>query len=325
MTKLTIQQIADIAGVNKATVSRVLNGNMNVSQKTQEKVEKVIREHNYVPNTIARGLAFNKTFTMGFCHDYTDKRAFANPFFYKMLQGIENVVYRNDYLFLMMSHPTGQQKKSMFERMVSEQRVDGIILPSTLLNDSSFQLLTANRMPFVVLGEKEFAHRNVHWVDVDNVQAAESLTERLIGLGHRRIWIFADRASIERDKFIQDRIAGYSNVMAGHGLPSFVVSRLESLLTKESGINDNSLLPDAVICCTHDQLFSILDEEKKEGSPAEFELATFDDNPLFQYLSKTVHYISIDLEQMGEQAATLLFKKINQEEDIPDMIRIPTS
>ncbi|HEY0826605.1 MAG TPA: LacI family DNA-binding transcriptional regulator [Bacilli bacterium] len=313
--KLTIQQIAEIAGVNKATVSRVLNGNTTISRKTREKVEQLIKEYNYVPNSMARGLAFNKTFTVGFCHDYTDKRAFANLFFYKVLQGIENVIYRNDYLFLMMSHHAREQGKSMFERVVSEHRVDGIILPSSLCNEANYELLEKHRMPFVILGEKEFELRSVRWVDVDNQQAATVLTERLIELGHRRIGIYADQEAVKRDKFIADRIKGYTRMMNKSGLPAFVATEMEDLYAHA---------PEAVICCTHDQLFGLLDDAKAEVSLNRAALATFDDNPLFQYLKTPVHYISIDLEKMGEQAALLLFSMIYQEADIPNFVQIPT-
>lgn len=312
--KITIQKIAELAGVNKATVSRVLNGSATISQKTKEKVERIIKEYNYTPNTIARGLAVNKTFTVGFCHDYKDKRAFANHFFYKMLQGIENVIYDNDYLFLMMSRHEREDGTSMFERVVKERRVDGVILPSSLYNEANYRLLKEHRMPFVVLGEREFGHSDVRWVDVDNRQAAQLLTERLYENGYRRIHLYTDQEAIARDKFIADRIDGYTRTMEKLGLPAFVATSVGELQARGT---------EAVICCTHEQLFELL-KETADGLPLpDAELGTFDENPMFQYFKRTVHYVSIDLEKMGEQAAHLLLSIINQKEDVPHFIQIP--
>ncbi len=318
-TKITIQQIAELAGVNKATVSRVINGSATISDKTKEKIEKIIKEYNYVPNTLARGLASNKTFTIGFCHDYTDKRAFANLFFYKVLQGIENVVYRNDYMFLMMSHHAREHGKSMFERVVSERKVDGLLIPSALLTEENHQLLIKHQIPFVVLGEEDFSKPDIRWVDVDNQQAANVLTSHLAELGYRRIAIYYDKAAAARDRFIQHRIKGYSGTLSGLNLPHIVETDPEALY---------ACSPDAIICCTHEQLFGLLDENKDVSAPraaSGIALATFDDSPLFQYLRRPIHYVSIDLERMGEEAAALLFSVIHQAADIPDHLLIPTS
>lgn len=328
MSKITIQQIADLAGVNKATVSRVLNGNANISEKTRIKIEKIMKENNYVPNSIARGLAFNKTFTIGFCVDYTDKKAFANPFFYKVLQGIEEVIYDNEYLFLMMSDHDKKGGKSTFERIVMEHRVDGLLIPNTLLNQSNYDLLIKHQMPFVTLGEKMLEAEGVRWVDVDNVQAAHILTEKLISQGLERIMIYTGERGMIRDKFIADRVRGYSMAMKHRGFAVDIIEQAEVLKTlyhTKGGETDRGPDANAVICCTHDLLFEMLDWENGNPVLENISLATFDDYPVFKYLKQPVHYVEIDLETMGRQAAALLFTLINKEKNPPESIRIPTS
>ncbi len=316
MSKITIQQIAKLAGVNKATVSRVLNKSASISEKTRLKIETIMKENNYIPNSIARGLAFNKTFTVGFCFDYTDKQAFSNPFFYKVLQGVEEVIYDNDYLFLMMSDHDKKNEKSTFERIVTEHRVDGIIMPNSLLNEMNYNLLISHNMPFVVIGENILVKEGIRWVDVDNTHAAQILTEKLISLGHRNIVIFAEAAAIQRDKFIVDRLEGYKKAIQQHGM-------IPRIIDGQDQLNDQ-LLPDAVICCSHEQLFEILEWERDNPDLAEIGLATFDDSPMFRHMRHPVHFVEIDLEMMGKQSAELLFKLINNEVNVPESIRIPT-
>ncbi|WP_040952239.1 LacI family DNA-binding transcriptional regulator [Gorillibacterium massiliense] len=327
--KITIQQIADLAGVNKATVSRVLNGNTNISEKTRQKIESIMKEHDYVPNTNARGLAFNKTFTIGFCFDYTDKKAFANPFFYKVMSGIEDAVYGNDYLFLMMSDHNKGKGKSTFERVVAEHRVDGVLIPDTLLTPDNYRLLMHHGMPFVVIGETMLPEVGIHWVDVDNSLAGQLLTETLIAQGYRNISLYADAESLKRDKFIADRIQGYRRAMDAHGMSPRIFADAGSFrkAVRSDGSSAERLAgrADALICCTNDQLFDVLDPDNGGPLAADIGLATFDDLSMHRYLKRNVHYVVIDLEQMGHKAAELLFSLVNKAANIPDLIRIPTT
>lgn len=327
MEKLTIQQIADLAGVNKATVSRVLNGSSSISEKTRQKVEKIMKQYNYVPNSIARGLAFKKTFTVGFCFDYTDKRAYANPFFYKVLQGIEEIVYQNDHLFLMMSDHRLKKSKSTFERVVVDHRVDGLIIPNTLLNEQNYNLLLKHKMPYVVSGENMLPKEGVPWVDIDNVQAGRILTEHLIDLGCRHILIYADKSAAERDKFIADRLKGYSEAISKAGLEVNVIHSPEDLkAVNQEGDGRSEYLPkpDALICCTHEQLFEVLDWELGHSVLSQLALATFDNFPISRYMKYPIHFVEIDLEMMGKQAAQMLFALMNKEESVVRSISIQT-
>lgn len=328
MSKVTIQQIADLAGVNKATVSRVINGNRNISEKTREKVEAIMKQHNYVPNSIARGLAFNKTFTVGFYSDYTDKRAYANPYFYKVLQGIEEIVYDHDHMFLMMSDHGNKKSRSTFENVVSQHRVDGLIIPNTLLNEQNYELLMQHKMPFVVTGENMLSKEGIPWVDIDNVQAGQILTEHLIGLGCRSIMIYAGGTAVERDKFLADRLKGYTETMRRNDLDISIIQHADILKTLTTDLSHNgsssTTPPDALICCTHEQLFEILDWERGNPLLSELSLATFDNFPMSKYMTHPVHFVDIDLEMMGKQAARMLFSLMNHEQDIPKSISIHT-
>jgi len=318
LPKLTIQQIAELAGVNKATVSRVLNGNAKISEKTRRKVEAIMKEYNYVPNSMARGLAFNRTFMVGFCLDYTDRQSYANPFFYKVLQGIEDVVYSRDYQFLMMS-AHHEVRGSAFERVVAEHRVDGLILPGTLLTDRNYQLLTEHDMPFVLTGGNRLGKENVHWVDIDNVQAGRILTEHLIGMGHRQIVLFATEETINRDKFILDRLQGYREAMLAHGLSPQIIRRADELASLDAPEEVH-----AIMMTTQDRLLEFLDWEQHNPLHDAVNLATFDQIPMARYLKFPFHSVEVDLEMMGKEAANMLFRLMEKEDSVPNFVSIKT-
>lgn len=321
MSKLTIQQIAELAGVNKATVSRVINGSTKISEKTRKKVEAIMKQYNYVPNSMARGLAFNRTFMVGFCVDYTDRKSYANPFFYKVLQGIEEVVYARDYQFLMMSDHNFDRRDSAFERMVAEHRVDGLILPGTLLTERNYQLLVEHDMPFVVTGGHALGKGNVHWVDIDNRQAGQILTEHLIRLGYRRIVLFATEASVKRDKFVADRIHGYRDTMLNHRLDPRIIHRVEQL---EACGGPGADPVQAVIVTSQERLIDVLDWGHRHPVDPAVALATFDRVPMARYLKFPIHFVEVDLEMMGREAAKMLFALMDKEEDVPPFVSIQT-
>ncbi|MNR23385.1 hypothetical protein D3C85_1404030 [compost metagenome] len=101
---------------------------------------------------------------------------------------------------------------------------------------------------------------------------------------------------------------------------------LAALKAFEGGeAGDSGQNPEAVICCTHELLFEMLDWEHGNPMLKEISLATFDNYPMFRHLKHPVHYVEIDLEMMGKQAAGLLFSLINKEPDPAQSIHIPTS
>ncbi len=312
LSRLTIKEIAELAGVNKATVSRVLNGSVSISEKTRNKIMEIVREHNYVPNTAARALASSRTYTVGFCFDYTNRQAYANPFFNEVLRGIEEEIYANDYLFLMTSvHDIDRSETTTFQKIVRERRVDGVLIPESLLTEEHYRFLTDQAMPFVVLGES--SREGVRWVDVDNAQAAEALTERLIGKGCKDIVLLASPEQGELDIYVANRIRGYTAAMRKHRFPARIA--------EPDRIGQEDALPDALIASSQEKLYEWLEAEKTashQGIP----VAAFDDHPLYRHLPTPVESIALQLERMGTEAAKLLLQVIDGSEDAPSHVNV---
>jgi len=312
LSRLTIKEIAEIAGVNKATVSRVLNGSVSISEKTRNKIMEIVREHNYVPNTTARALASSRTYTVGFCFDYTNRQAYANPFFNEVLRGIEEEIYANDYLFLLMSvHDIDKSETTTFQKIVREHRVDGVLIPESLLTEEHYRFLIDHVMPFVVIGESP--REGVRWVDVDNVQAAEAMTERLIGKGCKDIVLLASPENEQRDIYVANRIKGYTAAMKRHGLPTRIV--------EPNQLSQEDALPHALIASSQGKLYEWLETEKTPLQQA-IPVAAFDDHPLYRHLPTPVESISLQLERMGTEAAKLLLQVMDGSEDAPSHIKV---
>ncbi|MCL2342502.1 MAG: LacI family transcriptional regulator, partial [Firmicutes bacterium] len=108
----TIKEIAQKAGVATSTVSRVLNNSTLISEETRERVLRVMREQNYIPNSMARGLSSQRTYAVALLVNIEDSQAFNNPFFYEIMHGIETVVYQHE-----LSLVIANQQKSGDDRL----------------------------------------------------------------------------------------------------------------------------------------------------------------------------------------------------------------
>lgn len=311
----------------------MLNGNTNISERTRDKVMEIVKRYNYVPNALAKGLASNRTFTVGFCYDYTEKQAVSNPFFQTVLQGVEDVVYARDFLFLMMSMQRDQLEASSFAKVVTERRVDGVLIPTQLFTEAAHALLRQEGMPFVVVGEPMIAQPDVFWVDIDNVQAAEVLTRRLIAAGSGSVRIVYDEADRAKDKFVLDRIEGYRRAMTAAGLQPETAT-LDRLGGPSDSLGDPGLGPgpdpgdgaekQALIFSTESLLMDWLEAADAQQMPARpVRLATFDRSPYHRYMKYAIESIEIELETMGFEAANMLFALIDKTELAQPYIKIP--
>lgn len=178
---VTIKDIAKIANVSYATVSRALSGHSEVSEKTRTKVKNIAQELGYKPNALARGLVTKSSKTFGFVlPDIT------NPFFPDIAQGIDDCANANDYqLFLCNSNWEFEREKKQLEALC-RNRVDGIIIHSVAEDLSVIHDIIPSDIPIVFCGMKPQAE-NSNYVMLDDYNAGALAAEYIIGLGHRRI------------------------------------------------------------------------------------------------------------------------------------------
>src|SRR5690625_2112282 len=134
MRKITIKEVAALAGVSKTTVSRVLNESNLVTQQTKLKVQRAIVELNYKPSTIAKGLRSNQTKTIGVI-----VTNILNPFFTNIVRGIEDVAKQSNYNIILCNSDEQSEKEATYLEMLISKKVDGLIIASTgTMNDYTF-------------------------------------------------------------------------------------------------------------------------------------------------------------------------------------------
>lgn len=179
---MNIGEIARRAGVSRSTVSYALSGKRPVSPVTRKRIQDVIDELGYVPNASARALAEGRTRTIGLVIPPASKRLT-----HMQLDFVASVVDAAAQVDLdVLLSPSGGDHDQSFERLVSENRVDGVILMEIRLEDARVSRLRESRMPFVGIGHPAQDQR-MCWVDVDYASLINHCVQHLADLGHQHI------------------------------------------------------------------------------------------------------------------------------------------
>lgn len=181
---VTIEMVAEAAGVSLSTVSRILNGTAVVSQAKKQAVDQAIAQLGFVPNPVARGLAGGRTLSIGVITQAID-----SPFYGVALRGIEDELDPVGYSPLFVSGHWNAQHEARCMEVLRSRRVDGLIVLTGRLPDAALTAC-ARQLPVVVTGRNLVAP-GLFSLNFDNVEGARLATQHLTDLGHRRIAFIA--------------------------------------------------------------------------------------------------------------------------------------
>ena len=162
----TIEHVAQLAEVSKATVSRVLNDSPKVTEKTREKVMKSIKESGYYPSAMARRLTTNKAETIGLIIPSPQDKTFGNPFYTEILRGFTHQAKIEGYDLLLFIN----EYQFNYSRLFHDRRVDGLLLVGVNRNDKGIIQLSKNNFPYILTGKIDYKEAN--YVDAENRRGA---------------------------------------------------------------------------------------------------------------------------------------------------------
>ena len=243
-----MKDIARDLGVSVVTVSKVLRGNPDVGEATRKRVLKRMKELNYQPNIMARGLASGRTYTVGLVVP-----DLVHPFFAEFAKSLSGMLRENDRALILASSEEDPAIEQREIRTLLNRGVDVIIIASCQSNLRNFYELGHNQTPYILF-DRNFPHLAANFVGSDDVEVGRMATQHLIDLGRRRIAHIGGRNSSPS----LDRLRGYRETLYAAGLPigdAYVVS---SEKVEETGDRVGYALmqellrlearPDAVFC-----------------------------------------------------------------------------
>jgi LacI family transcriptional regulator len=206
----TIRDVARLAGVSTATVSRILSGVGQAQPATRARVRAAAQALAYRPSGIARSLKLGLTGTIGLI--VTD---ILNPYFPELVRSIEDAARARDLAVMLCNGQEDPDREAAYLELLSERRVDGIIVASGSLSERHAHWLRSTPVP-VVLVNCRLADGSQPAAMTDNKAAAQMMTEHLLALGHRRIGHITGRPA---DAATEERLAGVRAAMYEAGLP----------------------------------------------------------------------------------------------------------
>jgi DNA-binding LacI/PurR family transcriptional regulator len=209
----TIDEIARLAQVSPATVSKVLNNRRYVSDATRARVERVIAETGFVPSQRARGLSQRRSNILGLLIPYTSDQLFADPHLLEIMRGIEAEANRRGYNLLLSTARAPVDAASAFTRLLRSDVIDGAIVVETLDVRPLAEALAQQQSPWVVVGYP--GRDGIPAVHADDFGGACAATRHLLELGHRRVGIIS---STPRPYALEERLRGVRTALAHAGL-----------------------------------------------------------------------------------------------------------
>ena len=303
---VTIKDVAHEAGLSISTVSKAMNGANDVSEETTKRVLELARKLDYHPNVRAQNFARQASHSILFLTELQQGVGFSNPHLFEIIAGVEHFLRRKGYQLMVRGGSPAEACNAV--RMAGTQQiVDGVILHASILSPELDQLIAQLSIPHIVIGYPSFPSR-FSWIDSDNALAGGMAARHLVESGYRNI---AFIGGWEEDKISAHRLDGIQNELKLHGkeIARSLIGSGDS--TCDTGYSmtkkmlQGSRKPDAIICANNYIAYGAFQALKDNGIeiPKKVALLTFDDAPFSRILKPQLTSVTIDVYDMGVQAA----------------------
>jgi DNA-binding LacI/PurR family transcriptional regulator len=304
----TIYDVARLAGVSTATVSRALNGTAPIAAATRVAIDDAIEQLGYRPNPVARSLVTKSTQTIAFLlPDIT------NPFYAELVSGIQQLMLERDQSMLLCTTDGDPEQEARYLRLLRAKHVDGALVDGLGLSAERIAAIVDDGFPIVCL-DRDLESPSIPLVQVDNHAGARMATEYLLALGHRQIAHVTGATAPISD----ERLAGYRAALEEAGIgfdPALVATgdfteggghaAMRTLLESRGRFS-------AVFCANDLSAMGALNAVLSSGRKVPFDLSIvgFDDLRLAPYTSPPLTTIHQPAAEIARFATELLLDLI---------------
>ncbi len=321
-TRPTIAQIAMAAGVSIPTVSKVLNGRVDVSPATRERIEQIIEEYGFTPNRAARALGKGKTELVDLVVPSLD-----DDYFFPIVQGTELALKETGVRLVLTSTHYEADEEFQWIDTVTDRSTDGVLL--VLPSDEAIQRLSQQTSPFVVIHNQGGLPANIPSVTITSWEGGFAATNHLISLGHRRI------AYIGKDVSAMDaieRFAGYRTALEVASIPLDPDLQREGKFTANDGYKATKELmalaspPTAIFAGNDHHAIGVYRAlyEMNIAIPRQVSVVGFDNLAYTELMNPALTTIHVPRVELGRVAAGMLLKLIAGESLELPLMTLPT-
>jgi DNA-binding LacI/PurR family transcriptional regulator len=311
----TSQDVAELAGVSRATVSAFLNRNRYVSPELSQKIQEAIAELNYTPDHLARALKLEDTKTIGLIIPVL------SHFYTPLMRAINDIAHEYGYGFLLSSSEENAERERELLEILMAKRISGILLgPCSEENKDLLNEIQRSGTPIVQVNRK-VEGLEADSVVSDNFKAAYMATEHLIQRGRRKIVLLGyDPTTLSNAQ----KKAGYDAALKDHNIKdnlTIVVKEhnRENITAALTEFLQSNYLYDGLICTTQGKTAIALHLLKESGVqiPEDVAVVGFDDTVWSSLLCTPLTVVSETTYRMGVEAINLLLNRMKNTNEVP--------
>lgn len=322
----SIRDVSKLAGVSVATVSRTLSRPEKVKSETRDIVMKAVQQLGYQPNMLARNFRAKRAFVV-----LVIVPNIANPFFSRVLRGVEKVANEKGYAVLVGDTNGSLRREDDYGDFAATRQADGVIQLAARVPESLKPLIAqkSGSIPYVNACEF-FPGAEYSTVGIDNAAAAKAMTEHLIGLGHSDIAIMTGPA---QSPITEMRIHGFEEGMNNAGLRASAHHYVEGDYSLRSGKVCAEVLlasdkpPTAIMCFNDEMAIGALQTVRQKGwrVPEDISITGFDDISFAAYSDPPLTTLAQPTEEIGRAAMELLYNSLSGTIAKPVALRLPVT
>lgn len=312
---ISIKEIAKLANVSVATVSRVINNNGRFSKETKQKVEAVIEKYGYTTNMAAKSLRMAKSKTIGIIVPNIN-----NEWFSMLVLALEKYFFEQNYSVFICNTSQDDNKERSYFKSLDAKMVDGIICISGS-EELPLDVMTRD-IPIVCIDRKPKDHSNAYYVESDHYSGGYLATKELIEAGCKRIVIVSRNKSLSVNK---QRLEGYLQALKDYQLP--IIEELQIFIDPNTANYEgskeamnhliNSNIPFDGVFATNDwRAYGVIIALEKHHIPVpqKVKVVGFDDIPISAASHPTLSTIHQDTKGLALKASQLLLDLMNKKE-----------
>jgi len=310
---VSIYDIAKKAGVSPSTVSRALEDHPRIGASTRKRIQELAREMDYVPSTVAKSLAANKTWTIGMV-----LATITDPFMGRVVEGVESVAIEVGFNVFISTSQNDRQREIAAIKMLQKRRVDGVIVIASHLFNQYPRFYGRSKVPIVIINEQK-PGESMHFVTVDDEHGAQIAVDHLLALGHYRIGYVG---ITNRPQSNQHRFKGYQNALEAKGIavdPALIFTA--HTIEDHAKVGEASLEPllaagaTAVFCYNDTTAIGLLAACYKRGIsvPENLSITGFDDIDMAAYTMPPLTTIRQPRFELGQLAMRMLLALLSDQ------------